>query len=102
MAMNTEARDYDAHQAKRDINADSFASTAGQAHERMTDFLRRLESLTDRLCGGTPPSPENTMAGQLRGIPNGYFDEAADHSRAVMMKLEQAGTCLDRIERALP
>lgn len=105
MAMTTETSyakgDYLNTQAKRDINPDSFASTAEQANERMGDFLRRLESLTDRLCGGTPPSAE-TAGNQIRGIPNGYFDEAADHNRSALMKLEAANRCLDRIERALP
>lgn len=89
-----------AQQAKRDINLESFASVAEQADSCMGDFLRRLESLTDRLCGGVPPSPDS--AADLRALPNGYFDEAADHSRAVISKLEQANTCLSRIERALP
>ena len=101
MAMTSEYATA-SQQAKRDINPDSFASTAEQANERTGDFLRRLESLTDRLCGGVPPSAENVTNGQLRGIPNGYFDEAADHNRSVLMKLETANRCLDRIERALP
>lgn len=91
-----------AGQAKRDINPDSFASVAEQAEGLAGTFLRRLEAITDQLCGGTPPSNENSAGGQLRGIPNGYFDEAADHARSVMSKLELAGRCLDRIERALP
>lgn len=91
-----------ATQAKRDSNPDSFASVAEQADGLAGTFLRRLEALTDRLCGGMPPSPEGSATGQLRGLPNGYFDEAADHARSVMSKLELADRCLDRIERALP
>ena len=90
--------------AKRDVNPDSFASTAEQANGRMGDFLGRLSMLTDRLCGSAPPSGEAGIGGvnSIRGVPNGHFDEAADNSRAIMLKLEAANRCLDRIERALP
>jgi len=100
MALTTEG--YAASKAPRDINPESFASVAEQADERASDFFRRLESLTDRLCGGVPQSVESNVGGQLRGLPNGHFDEAAEHSRSVMGKLELANRCLDRIERALP
>lgn len=86
----------------RDRNPDSFASIAEQSNAQTGEFLRRLQSLTDRLCGGVPPSAEANGSQTLRGIPNGHFEESADHCRGVLMKLEEAGYCLDRIERALP
>jgi hypothetical protein len=97
-----DAGSYESIQARRDINPDSFASVAEQADERMSDFLRRLETLTDQLCGGGPATADSAAGGQLRGLPNGYFDTAADHARSVMLKIEQANSCLSRIERALP
>ena len=86
----------------RDRNPDSFASVAEQANVQTGEFLRRLGALTDRLCGGTPPSAEMTGGQTLRGIPNGHFEEAADNCRGILLKLEEATRCLDRIERALP
>ena len=86
----------------RDRNPDSFASVAEQANVQTGEFLRRLGALTDRLCGGTPPSSEMTGGQTLRGIPNGHFEEAADNCRSILLKLEEATRCLDRIERALP
>ena len=104
--MNTQYADQmprDAFTASiRDPNPDSFASTAEQANDRMGDFLGRLSMLTDRLCGSAPPFNEGGVAISNRGAPNGHFEEAADNSRAIMLKLEAANRCLDRIERALP
>lgn len=102
MAMTT---DWDMKTAgvARDRNPDSFASVAEEANSVMADFLSRLGSLTDRLCGPQPPMGENAnVKANLSGVPNGHFEEAAGNARAVLMKLEAAGRCLDRIERALP
>ena len=85
----------------KERNPDAFYNVAEQANNRMGDFLVRLSTLTDILCGGQPPSVDTGSAGQLRGIPNGHFANATDQCGQIMVKLEQADRLLERIRSQL-
>jgi len=99
----TTANAYDksaGYEVKQDRNPDAFYNIAEQANSRMGDFLLSLSALTDQLCGGQPPSAEETGT-SIRGVPSGHFANATDQCGQIMMKLEQANRLIERISGQL-
>lgn len=85
--------------APREHNPEAFFNVAEQVESRMGDFLERLDAISTRLCGPLPPQAE--AKGDIRGVPSGHFEAAADAGRRTMLKLEQAARLLSRIESKL-
>lgn len=77
----------------------NFAASVSYANERVDVLLNRLDQLSTRLCGTSPPE----AAGQSsRAVPNGLLDEIMSTASDIAMRADVGIELVNRIERALP
>lgn len=81
----------------------TFMDPLGSAHGNLNELVGRLEIVTQRLCGASPPEPQQTeLSSKLQSVPNGVFDELTARGHDMNRKLSRAHDLIGRIERALP